>query len=77
MRNADQLMYLPGVTVLTGDAQRPTDVPAEDIVTVGLCMQDNQSARHVKGCPPNNYLIVKAIIGQRAEAGRMYADENP
>jgi len=77
MRNADQLMYLPGVTVLTGEAARPTDVPAEDIVTVGLCMQDNQSARHVKGCPPNNYLIVKAIIGERAKAGRMYADDNP
>jgi uncharacterized protein (DUF362 family) len=77
MRNADQLMYLPGVTVLTGDAPLPAGVPAEDIVTVGLCMKDNQTARHVKGCPPNNYLIVKAIIGDRAEADRMYADEPP
>jgi uncharacterized protein (DUF362 family) len=77
MRNADQLMYLPGVTVLTGDAPMPTGVRPEDIVTVGLCMKDKQTARHVKGCPPNNYLIVKAIIGDRAEAGRMYADENP
>jgi hypothetical protein len=77
MRNADQLMYLPGVTVLTGDAPLPAGVPAEDIVTVGLCMKDNQTARHVKGCPPNNYLIVKAIIGDRAEADRMYADDPP
>lgn len=77
MRNADQLMYLPGVTVLTGDTQLPDGVPADGIVTVGLCMKDNQTARHVKGCPPNNYLIVKAIIGDRAEAGRMYADESP
>jgi len=77
MRNADQLMYLPGVTVLTGDAPLPAGVPADDIVTVGLCMKDKQTARHVKGCPPNNYLVVKAIIGDRAEAGRMYADESP
>jgi uncharacterized protein (DUF362 family) len=75
MRNADQLMYLPGVTVVTGDAPLPADVPQEDIVTVGLCMKDKKTARHVKGCPPNNFLIVKAIIGNRAEAGRMYADE--
>jgi uncharacterized protein (DUF362 family) len=77
MRNADQLMYLPGVTVLTGDADLPTDVSREDIVTVGLCMKERQTERHVKGCPPNNYLIVKAIIGNRAEADRMYADEKP
>jgi uncharacterized protein (DUF362 family) len=77
MRNADQLMYLPGVTVLTGDAPLPAGVPGEDIVTVGLCMKDKQTARHVKGCPPNNYLVVKAIIGDRAEVGRLYADEDP
>ncbi len=77
MRNADQLMYLPGVTVLTGDAPLPADVAREDIVTVGLCMKENKTARHVKGCPPNNYLVVEAIIGGRAEAKRMYADESP
>jgi hypothetical protein len=75
MRNADQLMYLPGVTVVTGDAPLPADVPPEDIVTVGLCMKEKKTARHVTGCPPNNFLVVKAIIGNRAEAGRMYADE--
>jgi len=77
MRNADQLMYLPGVTVLTGDAPLPQGIAPEDIVTVGLCMKDKQTARHVKGCPPNNVLVVKAIIGDRGEAARMYADENP
>jgi len=75
MRNADQLMYLPGVTVVTGDAQLPSGVPLEDIVTVGLCMKEKKTGRHVPGCPPNNFLVVKAIIGGRAEAGRMYADE--
>ncbi|UCF90893.1 MAG: DUF362 domain-containing protein [Desulfobacterales bacterium] len=76
MRNADQLMYLPGVTVVTGSAALPAEVPPEDIVTVGLCMKANQTDRHVRGCPPNNALVVKAIIGDRAEVKRMYATES-
>jgi hypothetical protein len=76
MRNADQLMYLPGVTVLTGKAPLPADVSPDDIVTIGLCMKDNKTERHVKGCPPNNALVVKAIIGDRAEVKRMYAEES-
>jgi uncharacterized protein (DUF362 family) len=75
MRNADQLMYLPGVTVLTGGASLPKDADPDSVVTVGLCMQDNKSEHHVKGCPPNNALVVKAIIGDRAEVKRMYATE--
>jgi len=75
MRNADQLMYLPGVTVVTGGAQLPVDASVDDVVTVGLCMKDHRTERHVKGCPPNNALIVKAIIGDRAEVKRMYADK--
>jgi uncharacterized protein (DUF362 family) len=73
MRNADQLMYLPGVTVVTGGAPLPADLASGSVVTVGLCMQENKSERHVKGCPPNNALVVKAIIGDRAEVKRMYA----
>lgn len=76
MRNADQTMYLPGVTVVTGDASLPEGIAQENIVTVGLCMQENRTERHVKGCPPNNALVVKAIIGDRAEVKRMYADES-
>jgi uncharacterized protein (DUF362 family) len=76
MRNADQLMYLPGVTVLTGDAELPKGVPRGDIVTVGKCVpKENRTERHVDGCPPNNAYVVKAIIGDRAEVKRMYADE--
>jgi len=77
MRNADQLVYLPGVTVVTGDAPLPEGVPRENIVTVGKCMpEESCTERHVKGCPPNNALVVKAIIGDRAEVRRMYADES-
>lgn len=76
MRNADQLMYLPGTVVVTGEAELPKDVPIENVVTVGLCMNDAAAKRHVKGCPPNNALVVKAIIGDRAEVQRMYATES-
>jgi uncharacterized protein (DUF362 family) len=77
MRNADQLMYLPGVTVVTGDAQLPEGVSRDDIVTVGKCVpKENRTQRHVNGCPPNNALVVKGIIGDRAEVKRMYAEES-
>jgi uncharacterized protein (DUF362 family) len=77
MRNADQLIYLPGVTVLTGGASLPEGGSREDVVTVGKCMpEESRTERHVKGCPPTNALVVKAIIGDRAEVKRMYADES-
>ena len=75
MRNADQLMYLPGVTVVTGNASFPKGVPLDNVVTVGLCQKETRTQRYVKGCPPNNALVVKAIIGDRAEVKRMYAEE--
>jgi len=76
IRNADQLMYLPGVTVVTGGAQLPEGVPQESIVTIGKCTpKESQTERHVKGCPPNNAFVVDAIIGGRAEVKRMYSDE--
>ncbi len=62
--------------MVTGDAPLPADVNPESVVTVGLCMQENKSEQHVKGCPPNNALVVKAIIGNRAEVKRMYAEES-
>jgi uncharacterized protein (DUF362 family) len=77
MRNADQLIYLPGVTVVTGGAPLPEGMLRENIVTVGTCMPEgSRTEGHVKGCPPNNALIVKAIIGDRAEVKRMYAEES-
>ena len=75
MRNADQLMYLPGVTVVTGDPEIPPFIPADSIVTVGKCAPKwKRGKRHVKGCPPNNSYVVQAIIGERAKAKRMYAE---
>ncbi|MBW1666662.1 MAG: DUF362 domain-containing protein [Deltaproteobacteria bacterium] len=76
MRNADQLEYLSGIWVLTGGAPPPEGVPRDSIVTVGKCMpKEIRTERHVKGCPPNNAYVVKAIIGDRAKVKRMYAED--
>ena len=46
----------------------------ENIITVGKCMpKEARSEQHVAGCPPNNALVVEAIIGGRAPVNRMYA----
>ncbi len=71
MKEADQLMYLPGITVVTGDPEIPETVPKDGLVTVGRCVpKGKRSNRHVKGCPPNNLDIVQAIIGDRDKAER-------
>ena len=71
MKAADQLMYLPGITLVSGDPAIAGSVPRAGLVTVGRCVpRDKRSARHVKGCPPNNMDIVKAIIGDRAKVER-------
>jgi len=77
MRNANQLMYLPGVTVITGNPGSAPFVSAESIVTVGKCVPEGKRGKiHVNGCPPNNAVVVQAIIGDHAKAKRMYANED-
>jgi len=71
MKAANQLAYLPGITILTGDPDIPEYVPPNSLVTVGRCVPESKrSKRHVKGCPPNNLDIVRAIIGGRGKADR-------
>ncbi len=71
MKESDQLSYLPGVTIITGDPEIPKALSREGLVTVGRCVpKEKRTDRHVKGCPPNNMDIVQAIIGDRAKADR-------
>ena len=71
MKAGNQLMYLPGITIVTGDPEIPEYIPRDGLVTVGRCVPDHKkSKRHVKGCPPNNLDIVQAVIGGRAKADR-------
>jgi uncharacterized protein (DUF362 family) len=71
MKAENQLIYLPGITILTGDPEIPEYIPRDGLVTVGRCVPEKKrSKRHVKGCPPNTLDIVQAIIGDRAQAER-------
>ena len=71
MKASNQLMYLPGITIVTGDPEIPEYVPRDGLVTVGRCVPESKrSKRHAKGCPPNNMDIVQAIMGDRAKAER-------
>ena len=75
MRNADQLMYLPGITVVTGDPEIPEGTPEESIVRIGKCIsKEKRGERFVMGCPPSNAFVVDAIIGGREKVRRRYAD---
>lgn len=77
MRNAGQLKYLPGVTVITGDPDIEKAILKDKIVAVGQCVPgDKRGKRFVTGCPPNNAYVVDAIIGGREKVKRMYAEES-
>lgn len=76
MRNSNQLEYLPGITVITGNADVPPGTPKDSIVAVGNCVpKGKRGNRFVEGCPPNNVYVVEAILGGRAEAKRMYSEK--
>jgi uncharacterized protein (DUF362 family) len=77
MRNAGQLKYLPGVTVITGNPPIEKALLKDAIVAVGQCVPpEKRGERFVKGCPPNNAYVVDAIIGGREKVRRMYAEES-
>jgi len=71
MKEANQLRYLEGITIVTGAPDLPEDIREDNTVTVGRCVPPGKrSRRHVPGCPPNNLDIVQAIIGDRVKAER-------
>jgi uncharacterized protein (DUF362 family) len=75
MRNAGQLVYLSGITVITGNPEIPQGAAPASIVAVGKCVPEGKRGKnYVRGCPPNNAHVVQAIIGERAKAKRMYAE---
>ena len=77
MKNADQLEYLSGLTVVTGlDVNVPREIPPESIISVGVCVPEHQRGeRFVTGCPPNNVAVVQEILGGRVQAVRTYATD--
>ena len=71
MKENNQMMYLDGITVVTGDPEIPEAVPKDGLVPVGRCVPKNKrNERYVKGCPPNNLDIVQTIIGDQDKVER-------
>jgi uncharacterized protein (DUF362 family) len=53
-----------GVTVIAGPTPVPDSVPQEMLVSVGSCSlpEARRLLRYVRGCPPNNVDIVRALL---------------
>lgn len=53
-----------GVIIVTGGAMPPDGTAAERVIPVGICCSQALKGypHYVKGCPPNNVDIVKAIL---------------
>jgi uncharacterized protein (DUF362 family) len=56
-----------GVTVIAGPTPIPDGVPQEMLVSVGSCSlpEARRLLRYVRGCPPNNVDIVRALLADR------------
>ena len=69
MKNANQLEYLEGLTIITGpEVQVPANIPAEALISVGVCVaKDRRGKRFVSGCPPNNAWVVEEIMKAKKE----------
>jgi len=54
-----------GVTFVVGPAPVPDGVPADRLIVVGTCAtpEARRAGRFVRGCPPNNVDIVRAVTG--------------
>ena len=65
MREDGSIERARGMTVVAGPTPLPLDISEERLVSVGTCAlpEARRLPRHVKGCPPNNADIIRALIG--------------
>ncbi len=66
MRADGSIERARGLTVLAGPAEVPDSIPEERLVSIGSCglFEARQLQRHVKGCPPNNVDIIRALTAE-------------
>ena len=82
MKAQDLLGYLENMNVIVGPCkpeQLPKNATAENTVAIGLCAKksagDAMGLRSAVGCPPNNAVVVQALLGDRREYGTRYASK--
>jgi uncharacterized protein (DUF362 family) len=70
MRADGTLERARGVTVIAGPTPVPDGVPQEMLVSVGSCSlpEAKRLLRYVRGCPPNNVDIVRALLAAEGKA---------
>ena len=63
MRGDGSIELARGFTFVVGPAPVPDGVPDERLVSVGTCClpEAKRLQRHVRGCPPNNVDIIRAV----------------
>ncbi len=64
MKADGTLVRARGVTVIAGPTPIPEGVPQEMLVSVGSCSlpEARRLLRYVRGCPPNNVDIIRALL---------------
>ena len=70
MRADGTLERARGVTVIAGPTPVPDGVPQEMLISVGSCSlpEAKRLLRYVRGCPPNNVDIVRALLAAEGKA---------
>jgi uncharacterized protein (DUF362 family) len=65
MRTEGTLGRARGFTIMAGPAAIPEGIPQEELVSIGSCSlpEARRLPRFVRGCPPNNGDIIRALGG--------------
>jgi len=65
MREDGTIGRARGLTIIAGPAAVPEGIPHERLVSIGTCCRPEarRLPRFVRGCPPNNVDIVRALLG--------------
>jgi hypothetical protein len=65
MRADGTLGRARGFTITAGPAAIPLGIPQEELVSIGSCSlpEARRLPRFVRGCPPNNVDIIRALGG--------------
>lgn len=69
MRGDGSLAKARGLTIVAGPTRLPSGIPQEYLVGVGSCALPEAKAlpNFVRGCPPNNVDIIRALTAERSE----------
>lgn len=71
MRADGSLARARGLTVVAGPTPLPAGIPQEFLVGIGSCALPEAKglSNYVKGCPPNNVDIIRALTAERIGEG--------